>query len=180
MALPHRLLPIACMAAGLFAADMAVRSTPAMADAGSFLRSIAGDWRGRGTAKIPGRETEERISCKVQNQYDDSGSALVVRGNCATTQSKSSVSGKLEHSGNRVSGSLIGAFAGATITKSDGEVAGGQLVVSTNFVDNATGTLTRSRQVIRKTGGGFKADFYLYDNKLGKFAKAGSLDFTAQ
>jgi hypothetical protein len=49
-----------------------------------------------------------------------------------------------------------------------------------NFVDNATGTLYRSQQVIRRTGKGFEADFYWYSNRLGKFTKSGSIKFTSR
>lgn len=166
------------VAAGLAIMALAGPS-PAAADAGSFLLSIEGAWKGRGTARIPGRENEERISCKVDNRYEEKSAALEITGNCATTQSKSSVSGRLSHSGDEVTGSLMGTFEGATITRSSGKLSGNRLVVSTNFLDNATGNLTRSRQVIRKTGSGFEAEFYTYSNKQRKFVKAGSIAFSA-
>jgi hypothetical protein len=149
------------------------------ADAGAFLQSIEGSWRGRGTAKIPGRENAERITCQVDNQFLEADKALEISGNCATTQSKSGVSGRLSYSGDSISGALIGNFEGSTITKSEGNYAGDELVVSTNFVDNTTGNLTRSRQVIRKTGPGFEAEFYTFDNRQGKFVKSGSIRFSS-
>ncbi len=150
----------------------------AVADAGSFLRSIAGDWRGRGEASIPGRESAEKISCRVSNTYDEARSELVVTGQCATTQAKNAVNGRIQHNGNSVSGAFLSAFDGATVTKSNGSLQGQTLVVSTNFVDNATGNLTRSRQVIRKEGSGFSAEFYLFSNKNGAFERAGSISFS--
>jgi hypothetical protein len=169
------------MAGPIFALVLAaVAACPdaAMADAGSFLRSIEGSWRGRGTAKIPGRRDVERVICQVENAFLAADSALEINGNCATTQSKSSVSGRITFSGDSVSGSLIGNLDGATITKSDGSYADDELVVSTNFLDNATGDLTRSRQVIRKTEAGFEAEFYTFDNRQGKFLITGSIRFS--
>ena len=159
---------------------MVVVPQQAAADAKSFLQRIEGSWKGNGKAKIPGREAEERISCKVDNIYNSEAGALEISGDCATTQAKSSVSGELVHAGNNVTGSLIGSFDGATITKSNGSISGGELVVSTNFLDNATGHLTRSRQVVRITDPGFEAEFYTFSNKEGKFLKAGSIKFTSK
>jgi hypothetical protein len=159
-----------------FAVDAA--TGVARADAGAFLRSIEGSFRGSGTAAIPGRDEVENVSCRVSNAYDQQASALVVSGNCATTQAKSAVKGQLTHNGDSVSGSLISTAGGTSQTSSSGEVNGNTLVVSTNFIDNRTGKLTRSRQVVSKTGGGFRAEFYTYDNRAGKFMKAGSIRFT--
>ncbi|MGI9399915.1 MAG: hypothetical protein ACR2O0_01560 [Rhizobiaceae bacterium] len=152
----------------------------ALADAGQFLKSLEGGWRGSGVAKLPGRETEERISCRVNNAYSNSSNELSVNGTCATTQFKSSVQGKLNHDGNDVTGALMGSFDGARMTKSTGTVKGNQLVVSANFVDNATGALWRSRQIVRTTGKGFSADFYTYENASGKYVKSGSIKFSSK
>lgn len=152
----------------------------AMADAGSFLKSLAGSWRGSGVARFPGQKSEERISCRVTNAYDAAASELSVRGNCATTQVKSTVQGKLSHSGNEVTGALIGSFEGAKMTKSTGTVSGNKLVVSANFIDNATGNLTRSRQIVRRTGSGFEADFFIFDNSKDLYIKFGSIQFSSK
>jgi hypothetical protein len=152
----------------------------AMADAGSFLKSLSGSWRGGGVARFPGRESEERISCRITNAYDAAASELSVRGDCATTQMKSAVQGKLNHSGNEVTGALIGSFEGSRMTKSTGTVSGNRLVVSANFIDNATGNLTRSRQIVRLTGKGFEADFYLFDNAKNQYVKFGSMRFSSK
>jgi hypothetical protein len=166
------------MLAGAACVFMIAGAGPAKADAaGDFLKGLEGSWRGRGSAIIPGREKSERITCQVTNAYE--GAALVVSGECASTQGKTSVSGRLNHSGEKVSGSFINAFKGASMTKSAGQVSGGRLTVSTSFVENATGQLARTQQVIRKSGSGFKADFFVYDNAAGAYKPSGSISFSA-
>ena len=152
---------------------------PAHADAaGVFLKSLQGSWRGRGTALIPGRPSAERITCRVNNSYQAASLALKVDGNCATTQAKSAVRGQLVHKGAAVTGSLMNAIEGSTMTQSTGKVSGNKLTVSSSFVDDRTGQLTRSRQIIVKTAGGFQADFFLYDNAKAKYEHAGQVVFT--
>lgn len=153
-------------------------STPARADAASdFLKGLEGSYRGRGSAIMPGREKSERITCQVTNNYE--GSALVVNGECASTQGKTSVSGRLSHAGDKVTGSFINAVRGASMTKSSGKISGGRLTISSSFVENGTGRLARTQQVIRKSGSGFKADFFLYDNASGTYQPSGSISFSA-
>lgn len=161
-------------------AGAAIAPAPAHADASGFLKSIEGSWKGRGTAKLPGRGDSESVSCRVTSSYAESETALQVKGDCATTQAKTPVNGKITHNGDTVSGSLLNGVGGATMTKSEGKVKGNQLVVLSNFVDDRTGQLTRSRQVIRKTGSGFQANFYIYDNGSKQFEPAGELKFTAR
>jgi len=160
-------------------AILAGANAPAHADpAADFLKGLEGSWRGRGSAILPGREKAERITCQVTNDYESG--ALVVKGECASTQGKSAVSGKLSHAGEKFTGSFINALQGARMTKSAGSLSGGNLVVSSSFVDNGTGNLTRTRQVIRKGGSGFKADFFIYDNASGSFKPSGSITFSAK
>jgi hypothetical protein len=165
-------------AAAIAATAALPMAAPARADAaGDFLKGLEGTYRGRGSAIIPGREKSERITCQVTNSYQTG--ALVVKGECASTQGKTSVSGKLSHSGEGVSGSFIDAFKGASVTKSSGTVKGGRLTVSTNFVENGTGQLARTQQIIRKSGSGFKADFFVYDNAAKAYQPSGSISFSA-
>jgi hypothetical protein len=168
-----------CTAAAMALALVAGTVAPAFADpASDFLKGLEGSWRGRGSALLPGRDKPERVTCQVKNDYQ--GDALVVNGECASTQGKAAVSGRLSHAGEKVSGSFLNALPGATMTKSTGALSGGNLVVSSSFVENATGNLTRTRQVIRKGGSGFKADFFTYDNASGSFQPSGSITFSAK
>ncbi|MFZ1816120.1 MAG: hypothetical protein WBO55_16485 [Rhizobiaceae bacterium] len=149
-------------------------------EASNFLSSLAGEFKGRGKATLLSREKAEPVSCKVNNKYDGNSSALMVSGNCASTQGKSSVSGKLTHDGASVSGQFIGNVEGSTVTGSRGTISDGQLVISSNMVDNATGNLSRTRQVIRLKGAGFSSQFYTYDNASGKYELNGEMTFTKQ
>lgn len=167
---------LACMA---LAGSAIVMAAPAnAADDAQFLRSIEGDWRGRGSVQIPGREQADQVSCRISNEYDENAKALVLGGECATTQGKTAVKGKLSHDGPKVTGALINALAGGTMTSSTGTLSPESLTVSANFVNDATGNLTRSRQIIRKTAGGFEAQFFTYDNKQKTYLKAGELVFS--
>jgi hypothetical protein len=168
------------LAGCVFALLLMLVAYPAKADAGAFLRGMEGSYRGSGTAKIPGRDKLENVSCRVSNSYDGNTNILAITGNCATTQAKNVVRGELKHDGNNVTGSLIGAVDGLSLTKSSGTLNGNQLVVSSSFVSNNTGRLTRSRQIISRTGSGFNTQFYTFDNKSGSFIKAGSINFTSR
>lgn len=149
------------------------------ADAGSrFLASLAGEWNGRGSAKLPGREKAERVSCRIATKWDEAARTLEITGACATTQGKSPVSGRLTLDGAAVSGSFLGNFDGATPTRSSGTVSGNDLVVQTAFVNDATGQLMQTRQVIRRGGAGFSSEFYLFDSGSGRFEKSGSMSFS--
>lgn len=152
----------------------------ANADAGSFLKSLEGEWRGSGFYRFEGRQTDERVSCRVTNSYDTAAHRLNLSGVCAAAQLKNSIQGYLTENGDKVSGALLGTLDGSRMTKSTGSVKGNQLVVLASFVDNATGTLYRSQQVIRRTGSGFETDLYWYNNKLRKFIKTGSIKFTSR
>ncbi len=156
----------------------AIPQTASADDAGDFLKQLQGSWRGRGQATIPGREEAERITCQVNNIYEEVSAELRVTGECASTLGKTPVNGMLSHNGSNVSGSLINAYKGATVTKSVGSIVAQSLEVSSNFVDNATGNLTRTRQVVHMSEGGFTADFYTFDNSTGTFKAAGSLTFS--
>jgi hypothetical protein len=168
------------LAAAILASFATGLPAPSIAGAESFLKSLEGDWRGTGFYRFEGRQTDERLICRVTNTYDATNQRLDVNGDCATAQLKNSVQGYLKEDGDKVSGALMGTLDGSRMTKSTGSVKGNQLVVLANFVDNATGTLYRSQQVVRRTGKGFEADFYWYDNKLGKFAKSGTIKFTGR
>ncbi|MCG6856471.1 MAG: hypothetical protein LJE67_00220 [Salaquimonas sp.] len=168
-----------CLVLALLAGGIGTAAHSALAadSAGQFLEKLAGEFRGRGTASLPGRDTPEKVSCKISNSYDAATKALVVKGNCASTQAKTTVSGKMVYDGDKVSGSLF-TSGESIVTKSSGSVKGEKLTVSTNFSDKVSGKLTRTLQVIRSTSRGFDADFFIYNSSNGKFERAGSIKFT--
>lgn len=147
----------------------------------AFLRQLQGSYRGRGVALIPGRPKEERVICQIANLFDEAESALVIEGECASTMGKTRVDGRLAQDGERVTGSLIHALKGATMTTSRGVFSeDGALVVFSSFVNNSSGNLTRTRQVIRNDEAGFAADFYTFDNASGDYRPVGSIAFSAE
>lgn len=163
----------------LSAVMIAAMSVPAQSGQGAdFLKGLDGSWRGRGSALIPGRDEPERITCQIAGTFADD--ALSVTGECASTQGKTRVSGRLVSDGSKVSGSLINALAGAELTRSSGSVEGGRLVVASDFVQSATGKLTRTQQIVRRSGGGFTAQFFTYDNASGRYEPAGDIKFSAK
>jgi hypothetical protein len=127
---------------------------------------------------LPGREKPERVTCSIENRWDGKAAALTVSGQCASSQGKSPVTGRLELKGSEISGSFLGDFDGATPTKSGGVASSSELVVVTSFVDNRTGALSQTRQVIRPSAKGFSAVFYLFDNRTRTFEKSGEMEFT--
>jgi len=156
-----------------------VAPVPSQADAGEeLLRKLNGEWRGRGTAIMPGRQKAERVTCSIENRWDAEASTLEVSGQCASSQGKSPVSGRLELKGGVVSGSFLGDFEGSTPTRSGGAVTSRELVVVTSFVNNATGALSQTRQVIRPSARGFSAEFFLYDNRSRSYEKSGDMEFS--
>lgn len=171
----HPLIAVAIMASSAVGI-----SVPTHADAGPFLQSLEGEWSGDGFYRFEGRQEDERVRCQVSNSYDAAERRLDVNGVCGTAQLKNPIRGSLVQDGNKVSGAMMGALDGSRMTKSTGSIKGNQLVVRANFVDNATGALYRSQQVIHKKGDGFEADFYWYSNKLGQFTKSGTIRFTSR
>ena len=143
-----------------------------------MLSRLAGEWRGRGTAKIPGRPAAERVTCRIENRWDAAAKTLSVTGQCASSQGKSPVAGTLQLAGDSVSGSFLGEFDGATLTRSSGSVSAGELVVTTSFMIDATGTLRQTRQVIRPSDNGFTAEFFLFDNASRQFEISGAMEFS--
>ena len=90
----------------------------ANADVGTFLKSLEGEWRGAGFYRFEGRETDERISCRVSNSYDPAAGRLSLTGTCAAAQLKNSMQGYLTKDGDNVTGALLGMLDGARLTKS--------------------------------------------------------------
>ncbi len=150
----------------------------AHADAGDFLKGLEGSYTGRGTAVVGLGKKTQRVSCKIENSFSEGKKALDVKGNCASTQGKRRVSGRINYSGNSVSGALLTAARGYKVTKSTGSVNGNQMTISINMMDDRVNKLVRGRQVLVKTGNGFKSTVYRYDNKTKKYEAVGEMEFT--
>jgi len=146
-------------------------------DAASFLASMAGNYRGRGTAVPFKGANAVRVSCKLSNSYKGAAKSLSLSGVCASTQGKVKVRGSLSNRGKSVTGSFIAPFAGATLTTSSGRMSGGKLLIHSTFKDK-TGKLNKVRQVLTRAGKGFRSDVYVYEKAVKKFRSVGSMKFT--
>lgn len=165
------------LAAGLLmGADVA--SVAKAQGVSEFFTSLQGSYKGRGKAIPEGATKPISISCRVSNDYATGSSKLDVSGSCASTQGKTEVRGSMQHNGNRVTGSFISPFAEMNLTSSKGSFSGGKLDVVSNFIVKESGELRRLRQVIKKSGAGFRADFYSYENATRKYKAVGSIQFT--
>ena len=170
------ILLAAAVCAGAFSVVIPVTVPAARAEtAAEFLKSLEGNYSGRGNAVVIGEETT-KISCKLANSFDASAKALKVNGNCASTKGKGAVNGKVVAKGNNLTGSFVSTRQNVRVTKTSGQFSGRTMVLSSHMMDDKTGQLIRVRQQISKTGSGIKAVFYAFDSKTQKYKPAGSID----
>ena len=73
--------------------------------AADFLKSLEGDYAGRGNARIIG-DKSQRIACKISSVFDDSVSKLIVTGECAGTQGKGTINGAITAMNDQLDGSF--------------------------------------------------------------------------
>lgn len=164
------------LAASLSAAVFSTAFSDARAEtAAEFLKSLEGNYSGRGNAVVIGDETT-KVSCKLANSFDASSKALKISGNCASTKGKGAVNGKVVAKGNKLSGSFVSTRQNVRVTKTSGQFSGKTMVLSSHMMDDKTGQLIRVRQQISKTGSGIKAVFYAFDSKTQKYKPAGSIN----
>ncbi len=161
-------------------AALCFATSTAFADAASeFLASLDGKFRGRGMATLEFSDEEQRVSCRIENKFDQSSSELKISGECASTQGKTTVRGKLSVKDGEITGSFISPFPNSELTTSNGVLKDGSLVVSATFVDNDTGNLRRFRQIVStEKENGFSSSFQSYDNASKLFKEAGSMEFS--
>ena len=155
-------------------------ASTAFADSASeFLGLLDGKFRGRGMAVLEFSEEEQRVSCRIENQFDEAKSELKISGECASTQGKTVVNGKLQVKDGEIVGSFISPFPNSELTTSNGVFSNGGLVVSATFVENDTGNLRRIRQIVSTPNeSGFKSRIQSYDNETKAFKDAGSMEFS--
>lgn len=145
----------------------------------TFLETLNGKFKGRGEAVIEISNSQERVSCKLDNALDNQSNILNVSGVCATTQGKASVDGKLEIKEGKVVGTFISPFKDSEITQSSSVYDSGKLVLSTSFVNKNTGNLSRMRQIVESNSkGGFNSTFQKYDNASKAYKDTGFVSFS--
>lgn len=164
----------------ILAAFTAAWSNIAHADvpANEFLQALEGIYRGKGEAVMPVSQKTESLRCSLTNSFNLETKTLEIDGRCATVQGKSNVKGSLVVKDTEIVGSFISPFDDVTITQSTNEYTNGKLVVSTSFVDNKSGKLSKLRQVIkRKDDDVFEAVFLKFDNASSSYLENGSVVF---
>lgn len=144
-------------------------------NAASFLKSLEGDYSGRGTAIILGDEPT-KVSCKFKNAFDEGNISLKVTGECASTKGKGAVNGTITANGQKLSGTFVSTRQGVKLTQSNGTLSNGNLIISASLWDEQVGRLIKVRQSIRKTGSGINAQFFTYDNASGKYESSGTMN----
>lgn len=162
----------------LFTSAIVVTGTAAHAvDATSFLKGLDGAFRGRGKAIYANGKKTVNVSCQIANQLSSDGNDLKITGVCATTQGKAKVKGRLKLSGSKFSGAFFSPSATMKLTKSYGVVKGDALTMTSFFIDNSSGALTRIKQVVQKTNAGFSSSISTYDNASKKYKTSGTIKF---
>lgn len=144
-----------------------------------FLQGLNGEFRGRGEAVIEISNSQERVSCKLDNAFNAEQKTLSIAGVCATTQGKAQVDGKLALKDGKVVGSFLSPFKNSEITQEASDYNDGKLIISTSFVNKNTGNLSRMRQiVVSNPQGGFNSTFQKFDNATGGYQDTGFVEFS--
>lgn len=144
-----------------------------------FLQGLNGEFRGRGEAVIEISNTQERVSCKLDNNFNAEQKTLSIVGVCATTQGKAQVDGKLSLVNGKVVGSFLSPFKNSEITQETSSYNDGKLTISTSFVNKDTGNLSRMRQiVVSNSSGGFNSTFQKFDNAADGYKDTGYVEFS--
>jgi hypothetical protein len=142
--------------------------------ASDFLKSLQGDYSGRGKATLIGKNAE-KIACKITNTFDETAGKLVVDGECASTKGKDRISGSVTAANNTFDGAFVGPRKGMTVTQSSGSYTEGQMVLNASMIDDSAGKLTRVRQVISRSSDGIVAKFFTFDNRTQSYEESGDI-----
>ena len=145
-----------------------------------FLESMVGEYRGRGEVLVGPARSQERVSCKLSNNFDAAALALAINGKCATTQGRVDVDGTLKMNDDKnIVGSFLSTSKDSEITQSSGSFSNGSLTLSMSMISKRTGDLSKTRQVVsRNSEGGFSSVFYKYDNASKSYLETGKVNFT--
>ncbi len=170
----RKIIALFALSSALVGGNTYAEETPA-----KFLETLNGEYRGRGEAIMELSNQQERVSCKLDNNFSTEENILSIVGVCATTQGKAEVQGKLSVVDGQVVGSFLSPFKNSKVTKETSNYDNGTLVISTSFVNNDTGNLSRMRQiVVSNPAGGFNSTFQKFDNAAGDYKDTGYVEFT--
>ncbi len=143
-----------------------------------FLKSMAGTWRGKGTAYISEKAKKTPVRCKITSTFNAKKRQLSNKGRCATAQKKARVSGSIRYSATgKLSGSYISAFGDTRMTGSTGSISGTTLILYSTFVDNSINKVSKIRNVIRRLSKR-KFSVTIYEKTGSTYIRRGSITFT--
>jgi len=166
-------------AAGFFTSAFFASAPVSAQSPGVFLKTMAGAWRGTGTAYISDKAKNAPVRCKITSTFDAAKRQLSNKGRCATAQKRSRVSGSISYSatGNKLSGSYISSFGDTKMTSSTGSIAGNTLTIYSTFVDNSVSRISRIRNVIQRVSGR-KFIVTVYEKTGDSYIRRGKITFT--
>lgn len=154
---------------------MVVWAGPVNAEtAAAFLKSLEGNYSGRGSAEIVGKQ-KTKIACKIKSDFSQNNSKLTLSGQCASTKGKGEINGGITAKDNTIAGTFVSPKQGVKVTRSSGRFASGKLTLSASMFDEKAGKLIKVRQVISKLKNGISAKFFTYDNASKTYKQSGSL-----
>lgn len=139
-----------------------------------FLKSLEGDYAGRGKAMLIG-EKADKIACKISNTFDEAENMLVLDGECASTKGKDKIKGGVTTVNNTFEGAFVSPRNGMTITQNSGRFAGGKMILSVSMIEKSSGRLVRIQQIISKSGQNIQAKFLTYDNATSTYKESGDI-----
>ena len=168
----------------ILALSLMLASVPNYANAQTsseaFLKNLDGTYRGRGLAVLPVSGREERVSCQIENVFDEGEKKLSITGRCATTQGKIGVTGELLIKGNgKIEGTFISPSENVELKNSAIEIVGGKLVISTETFDKKKAKTSKAKQIVEvsEPGQKFTSEFELFDEEKNAYMPVGTLDF---
>lgn len=105
----------------------------------SLLAQLAGNWVGRGKARISPTADEELVYCKITNSLVQGGAALEQKGRCAVATNSSSIKGLIKASGNGSYQGTLQSMSSRGPANVAGSGSGNQINLTANFTDRRTG-----------------------------------------
>ncbi|WP_246706330.1 MULTISPECIES: hypothetical protein [Rhizobium] len=137
---------LACAIAAATASMLMAGS--AIADESAFLKTLAGNWSGKGTVKVRTNAPTLKVTCRFKS--DANASSLALNGRCTSLAIFSRViSANLRASGETYTGSYVGAGTGTAGL--GGKRAGNAINLAIKWAKEVNGD-RRAQMTIEKTG----------------------------
>jgi hypothetical protein len=156
--------------------------SPSGANAGSaesFLQSMSGTWRGKGTMYISQKSKNSPVRCKITSTLDKAARKLRNKGRCATAQKKAAVSGAITYStsSNALGGAYLRSFGDLKLTRSSGTISGNRMTLNSTFIEKGSNKLVHSRSVIKRISAR-KFTVTIFEKVKGTYQRRGKIAFS--